>query len=181
MTARGPRANSDAIIRSARRRARANAARARKAEDVAPEEPTTVATGNLAVDPEPVEIESPEPEPKPQRQPRPRRQAVPAPDLTALPRPAFVAGLLSLIVVAIVGLLLLNTTINSDSFHLQELRDDKVEMTRTEQALEDDLSRLNTLNNLEAAAERLGMEEPDTVTYLDLETGETYEIPRNGN
>ncbi|MFC4336320.1 hypothetical protein [Salininema proteolyticum] len=193
MTDNGPRANADEIIRAARRRARAEASRSRQ-QQAALEDPSTVGDltdGGLALDPA-YEVETapeapaaprtaPRTSPRPRRAAEPSRRALTAPDIAAVPRPAFVTGVISLVAVAIVGLLLLNASINNDSYRLDELKDQQASMTETEQALDDELSQLKTPNNLEAAAERLGLVEPEKVTYMDLETGEKFDSPRSGD
>ncbi|WP_100444906.1 hypothetical protein [Glycomyces xiaoerkulensis] len=188
---RRPQADADEIIKAARRRARAASSRRRALIGEAGEAP--VADGALAVQPAADPVESPaeapaaperrtEPEPQPQRRTRTseRPAARPAPDPVEVPRPAFVAGVLALVVAGIVGLLLLNTVINEDAYHLQELRSEQAQLSQAEQELADELSQLNSPNNLEAEASRYGMERPDKVTYLYLPEGETVEVPWSG-
>ncbi|WP_051704115.1 hypothetical protein [Glycomyces sp. NRRL B-16210] len=179
---RRPQADPEEIIKAARRRARAASSRRRSLVGEASEAP--VFDGNLAMQPAPVEapVETPVESPaSPQREtvvlPRTRPTAKPAPEPVDVPRPAFVGGIAALVVAGIVGLLLLNTVINEDAYHLQELRGNASELDQTEQALADELTNLNSPNSLAAEAERFGMERPDTVTYLYLPGGETVEMP----
>ncbi|RRS00764.1 hypothetical protein [Glycomyces terrestris] len=186
---RRAQADPEEIIKAARRRARAASSRRRSlvgdAEAAAP-----AFDGNLAMQPAPVEtpVEAPAEAPAaPQREtvviPRTktaeRPSAKPAPEPVEVPRPAFVGGIVGLVVAGIVGLLLLNTVINEDAYHLQELRTQADELDQTEQALADELTNLNSPNNLEAEAVRFGMVHPEKVTFLYLPGGETVEVPWN--
>lgn len=188
---RRPQADPEEIIKAARRRARAASSRRRSLVGEAADAP--VFDGNLAVQPAPVErpVEAPpvESPASPQREtvvlprtrPTERTAASPAPEPVEVPRPAFVGGIAALVIAGIVGLLLLNTVINEDAYHLQELRSNQAELNQAEQALADELTNLNSPNSLAAEAERLGMERPDTVTYLYLPGGETVEMPRSND
>jgi hypothetical protein len=185
---RRPRADADEIIKAARRRARAASSRRRNLIGEAGDGPLT--DGSLALQPEAAvaaPVEAPAlPETAPEREARPRvrervrPQAKPAPEPVEMPRPAFVAGVIALVVAGIVGLLLLNTVINEDAYHLQELRGDQAVLDQTEQTLADELNTFNSPNNLEARADEFGMVRPDTVTVLYLPSGETVEMPWSG-
>lgn len=187
---RRAQADPDEIIKAARRRARAASSRRRGLVGDA-DESAPVFEGNLAVQPATVPVEAPpvetpaESPAAPQREtvvlPRTRTQtkAKPAPEPVEVPRPAFVGGILALVVAGIFGLLVLNTVINEDAYRLQELRTQAGELDQTEQALQDELSQLDTPVNLQAQAELYGMERPEKVTYLYLPGGETVEVPWN--
>jgi cell division protein FtsB len=86
---------------------------------------------------------------------------------------------LALVVAGIFGLLVLNTVINEDAYRLQELRTQAGELDQTEQALEDELSNLDTPVNLQARAQEFGMVHPEKVTFLYLPGGDTVEVPWN--
>ncbi|GAA2262115.1 hypothetical protein GCM10009853_014020 [Glycomyces scopariae] len=184
---RRAQADPEEIIKAARRRARAASSRRRSLVGDAADAPAF--DGNLAVQPAPVEtpVEVPDAPAAPQREtvviPRTetaeRPAAKPAPEPVEVPRPAFVGGIVGLVVAGIVGLLLLNTVINEDAYHLQELRTQANELDQSEQALADELTNLNSPNNLEAEASRFGMVHPDKVTFLYLPGGETVEMPWN--
>jgi len=181
---RRAQADPEEIIKAARRRARAASSRRRSL--VGETDDAAAFDGNLAVQPAPVEVPVEAPA-APQREtvvlPRTRTEtrpsAKPAPEPVEVPRPAFVGGVIALVVAGIVGLLLLNTVINEDAYRLQELRTQAGELDQSEQALADELTELNSPNNLEAAALRYGMERPDRVTFLYLPGGETVEVPWN--
>lgn len=179
---RRAQADPEEIIKAARRRARAASSRRRSLVGDPGDAP--VFDGNLAVQPAPAEtpVETPA---APQREtvvlPRTttaeRPAAKPAPEPVEVPRPAFVGGVIALVVAGIVGLLLLNTVINEDAYRLQELRTQAGELDQTEQTLADELTNLNSPNNLEAAAQQYGMVRPEKVTYLYLPGGQTVELP----
>jgi hypothetical protein len=182
---RRAQADPEEIIKAARRRARAASSRRRGLVGDGADAP--VFDGNLAVQPATVPVEAPpvEAPAAPQRETvvlprtRPETKAKPAPEPVEVPRPAFVGGILALVVAGIVGLLVLNTVINEDAYRLQELRTQAGELDQTEQALADELTTLNSPNNLEAEAIRYGMVHPEKVTYLYLPGGETVEMPWN--
>ncbi|SDD66796.1 hypothetical protein [Glycomyces harbinensis] len=184
---RRAQADPEEIIKAARRRARAASSRRRSLVGESADAP--VFDGNLAVQPETVPIDLPpvEAPAAPQREtvviPRTKTAERPAtkaaPEPVEVPRPAFVGGIIALVVAGIVGLLLLNAVINQDAYRLQELRTQAGELDQTEQALADELTNLNSPNNLEAAALRYGMVHPEKVTYLYLPGGETIELPWN--
>lgn len=182
---RRPQADADEIIKAARRRARAASSRRRALVGEPSESP--VVDGSLAVQPETVPVETPVapgerkteplPAPSPRRAERPK--AAPAPEPVEVPRPAFIGGMLALVVAGIVGLLLLNTVINEDAYYLQDLRGQSSDLAQTEQELSDELSKLASPNNLEAMAEQYGMEEPKKV-LLYLPEGDIVEVPWSG-
>ncbi|WP_051392991.1 hypothetical protein [Glycomyces arizonensis] len=180
---RRPRADADEIIKAARRRARAASSRRRSLVGEAGEAP--VVDGSLAVQPEAVPVEAPperkaEPEPVKRARTAPRPAAKPAAEPVELPRPAFVGGVLALVVAGIVGLLLLNTVINEDAYRLQDLRTEAADLDQTEQELQSELNELKSPNNLEVKASQYGMVEPDKVVHLNLSDGSTVEVPWNG-
>ncbi|MFG3341444.1 hypothetical protein [Glycomyces sp. NPDC048151] len=189
---RRAQADPDEIIKAARRRARAASSRRRGLVGDA-DESAPVFEGSLAVQPAAAPVEAPhetaphETPAAPQREtvvlPRTRTetkpQAKPAPEPVEVPRPAFVGGVLALVVAGIFGLLVLNTVINEDAYRLQELRTQAGELDQTEQALEDELSQLDTPGNLQAMAETYGMVQPEKVTFLYLPGGELVEVPRD--
>ncbi|MEV3937156.1 hypothetical protein AB0K52_14410 [Glycomyces sp. NPDC049804] len=184
---RRAQADPDEIIKAARRRARAASSRRRGLVGDADESVAPVFEGNLAVQPATAPVEAPpvETPAAPQREtvvlPRTRTEtkAKPAPEPVEVPRPAFVGGILALVVAGIFGLLVLNTVINEDAYRLQELRTQAGELDQTEQALEDELANLDTPVNLQAQADLYGMVHPDKVTFLYLPGGETVEVPWN--
>ncbi|WP_051325763.1 hypothetical protein [Glycomyces tenuis] len=184
---RRPRADADEIIKAARRRARAASSRRRSLVGEAGEAP--VVDGSLAVQPEAVPVEAPPaperrteplPRPKPTERTRTAERPAPEPEPVEMPRPAFVGGIVALVVAGIVGLLMLNTVINEDAYHLQELRTEAADLDQAEQELESELSNLNSPVNLQAKASEYGMVEPEKVIHLNLNDGTTLEVPWSG-
>ena len=177
---RSPRIDTDEIIKSARRRARAADSRKRALLGDA----TVPATdGGLALQPvpevDPAPIERPKTPPKPKRPVRkPRKVAPPEPVTTA--RAPFVLSVLALIAAGIVGLLVLNTAINENAFTLQDLREQQAVLDASEQKLADELADLSAPGNLAAAAERLGLVPADEITYLRLPDGKELAVPNPG-
>ncbi|HIW61704.1 MAG TPA: hypothetical protein H9881_04550 [Candidatus Stackebrandtia excrementipullorum] len=176
---RSPRIDTDEIIKTARRRARAADSRKRAllGESAIPE-----TDGGLALQPVPeVEtgpVEAPRTQPKRPPVRRPRRVAPPEPVTTA--RAPFVLAVLGLIAAGIVGLLVLNTAINENAFTLQDLREQQAVLDASEQQLSDELADLSSPGNLAAAAERLGLVPADDITYIRLPDGKELVMPTPG-
>lgn len=176
---RSPRIDTDEIIKSARRRARAADSRKRAllGDAVVP-----ATDGGLALQPvpevEPSPVERPERRPKRSPVRKPRQVAPPEPVATA--RAPFVLAVLALIAVGIVGLLVLNTAINENAFTLQDLREQQTVLDAAEQQLTDELADLSSPGNLAAAAERLGLVPAEDITYLRLPDGKELVMPTPG-
>lgn len=180
---RSPHIDTDEIIKSARRRARAADSRKRAllADRTTPETDGGLAL-QPALAPEPSVVERPSrPEPvAPKRRParQPRKVAPPEPVVTA--RAPFVFAVIGLIAAGIVGLLVLNTAINENAFTLQDLRQNQAVLDASEQKLTDELSDLSAPGNLAAAAERLGLVDAEDITYLRLPDGKELAMPMPG-
>ena len=89
--------------------------------------------------------------------------------------------MLAIIAAGIVGLLLLNTVINTNAYALQDLRDNQKALDASEQQLTDELAELSAPGNLAAAADQLGLVEASDVTYLRLPDGKELKMPRPGD
>lgn len=175
-----PRADAEEIIKATRRRNRAASSRRRSLMGD-PAEATAV-DGSLAVAPAVEPLEAPPiPEaPQPKARPKPSKRPVPAaPAPVALPKPAFISAMLGLVAIGILGLLLLNTVINENAFQLQEMRQEQTVLNQSEESLTNELAQLNAPGNLQAAAEEMGMEEPDEITFLHLPDGTTTQVRGN--
>ncbi|QSB03904.1 hypothetical protein [Natronoglycomyces albus] len=179
-----PRANAEEIIKATRRRTRAASSRRRALMGEPADGPIT--DGALAVAPavEPIEAppvpEAPEPKVTPKARPQRRREPAVAPDPIALPKPAFVSAMLALVAAGILGLLLLNTVINENAFQLQEMRQEQTVLNQTEESLTNELAQLNAPGNLQAAADEMGMEEPEEISFLHLPDGTTVNVRSGG-
>lgn len=106
----------------------------------------------------------------------PLRVAPPAP--VPAPRALFVFGVVLLVVIGIVGLMVLNTKINENSFRLHDLRKQQANLDAREQQLDDELVRLNAPGNLAAAARRLGLVPAGTPAFIRLPDGRVLGVPK---
>ncbi|HIV59257.1 MAG TPA: hypothetical protein H9902_15020 [Candidatus Stackebrandtia faecavium] len=173
-----PHVNTEEIIKNARRRTRAASSRRRGLIGDSADTNYGV-DGGLALQPiaEPVEEAAPQVEAQPVR--TPKTEAVPEPAPAA--RAPFVLSMLAIIAAGIVGLLLLNTVINTNAYALQDLRDNQKALDASEQQLTDELAELSAPGNLAAAADQLGLVEASDVTYLRLPDGKELKMPRPGD
>lgn len=101
---------------------------------------------------------------------RPRLRAVPA----AVTRPArtpFVVLVLLVLAAGLVGLLLLNTSLQQGSFHLAELERSTTELRDRQQALAREVALLEAPGSLARRAMSLGMIPDTSPAYLRLPEG----------
>jgi hypothetical protein len=101
----------------------------------------------------------------------------PAPALP-LPRAPFVVLMIVLVVVGVVGVLVLNTKINEDSFRLADLRANQASLDLQEQQLRQQLADLESPNNLMAAATRLGLVPAGDPAFISLPDGRVVGLPQ---
>jgi hypothetical protein len=141
-------------------------------------------TGNVALQPQPRQVEasvavradravSPERSVDTSDQ---LRVAPPAP-VTA-PRAPFVALILAVVVAGVLGILVLNTRINQNAFHLEKLRDQQRELDLRQQQLTEDLALAESPNSLAAAARRLGLVPAGTPAFIQLPDGRKLGVPQ---
>jgi cell division protein FtsB len=111
--------------------------------------------------------------------PRPARPVPPRPPLRAVPagrpRPArapFVALVVTLLTLGLLGLLLLNTALAEGAFRVQDLEGRNAELAQQEQQLEQEIARLGTPQVLSERARDLGMVPSGPPAFLDPATGE---------
>lgn len=128
--------------------------------------------------------------PRPVRLPRPRRRsewvsdvtpaAVPdAPPLpVSLPKAPFLALIVGLVVVGVMGVLVLHTKINEGSFRINDLRSTQAALDQQEQQLEQQLAVLSDPGNLRAAATRLGLVPAGTTAFISLPDGRVVGVPQ---
>ncbi|MGA8115454.1 MAG: hypothetical protein WCA46_17450 [Actinocatenispora sp.] len=107
---------------------------------------------------------------------RATRTAPPVP--VAAPRAPFVALVVGLVVAGIVGLLVLNTAINSSSLSLQHLRDKQEALDAQEQQLNQELADRESPGSLRAAATRLGLVPAGTTAFIRLPDGKVIGVPQ---
>lgn len=117
------------------------------------------------------------PTPAPPRRDQGARLAPPPAPVTA-PRTPFVMLVLALVAAGIVGLLVLNTKINENSFRLEGLRDRQASLEIREQQLRSDLDARQTPGNLTAAARMLGLVRDESPAFLYLPDGRVVEVPQ---
>ncbi|POM23997.1 Cell division protein FtsL [Actinomadura rubteroloni] len=147
---RGARGRAAAKARPAAR----TAARTRPATETRPEprtEPRTDARTEARV------------EPRAERAARPTRGSA--------PRAPFVLLIIGLLGGALVSLLLLNTVLAEDAFTLTRLQRDNKILAQQKQGLEEEIAREEAPESLRKKAEQLGMRQPDTLAWLDADTG----------
>jgi len=119
---------------------------------------------------------------RPQRREEPKRAArkpglrVAPPVPVTVPRTPFVLLVLGIVTVGIVGLLLLNTSVNAGAFRLQQMRDRQTALDTQEQELSRDLADREATGSLAAEAARLGMGPPKNSAFI-LPDGRTIGVP----
>lgn len=106
----------------------------------------------------------------------PLRVAPPTP--VSSPRAPFVFGVVLLVVMGIVGLMVLNTKINENSFRLHDLRKQQASLDSQEQQLKEDLVWRTAPGNLAAAARRLGLVPAGTPAFIRLPDGRVLGVPK---
>lgn len=106
--------------------------------------------------------------------PVPRRRAVltvvPAREVAA-PRAPFVVAVVSLLVAGLIGLLVLNTVLGKDSFHLHELRGENRALLDQEQALVREVEALRSPATIAEKALAMGMVPAGPPAFLRLPDG----------
>ena len=131
-------------------------------------------------------------EPAPQRKPdgrpdsrpgrdgqRPRlRVAPPAP--VSAPRAPFVALVLVLVLLGVIGILVLNTRIAENAFKLDALRTKQSTLDRDEERLRSDLANKESPVTLASRAKQLGLVPSRTPAFLLLPDGTKLEMPGPG-
>lgn len=107
---------------------------------------------------------------------RPRlRVAPPAP--VSAPRAPFVALVLVLVLIGVIGILVLNTRIAENAFRLDALRTKQSTLDRDEERLRSDLASKESPVTLAARAKQLGLVPSRTPAFLLLPDGTKLEMP----
>jgi hypothetical protein len=96
----------------------------------------------------------------------------------ALPRAPFVVLVLGLVAAGIVGLLVLNTAINTGSLRVQQLRSQQSTLDDQEQQLNQQLADLESPGNLQAAAIRMGLVPAGQTAFIRLPDGKVIGVPQ---
>jgi hypothetical protein len=96
----------------------------------------------------------------------------------AVPRAPFLLGVLSLVVVGVLGILVLNTKINQNSFVLDDLKARQAALDLQEQQLARELQEKESPGNLSAAAKRLGLVPAGRPAFINLPDGTVVGVPQ---
>jgi hypothetical protein len=96
----------------------------------------------------------------------------------ALPRAPFLILMVGLVVAGVLGVLVLNTKINENSFRLNDLRASQAALDLREQQLHQNLADLEAPGNLRAAATRLGLVPAGTPAFINLPDGRVVGVPQ---
>lgn len=128
-----------------------------------------------------------QPQGQPDRSPRSRPEPGPAvsvdvtpdapPAPVTAPRAPFVLLVLILVSAGIVGLLVLNTEINENSYRLEQMRERQLALDTREQQLSSQLADRQSPGNLAAAARRLGLVPAHDPAFLRLPDGRVFRVP----
>jgi hypothetical protein len=106
------------------------------------------------------------------------RVAPPAP--ISAPRAPFVAVVIALVVAGVLGILVINTKTNENSFRISKLQDNQATLDNQQQQLDNQIAGYKMPGNLDAAARRLGLVKADTPAYIRLPDGKIIGIPKPG-
>ncbi len=110
--------------------------------------------------------------------PVPAEQSAPAPLPVALPRAPFVLLMVGIVALGVLGVLVLNTKINENSFRLDNLRSQQATLDLQEQQLDGQLADRESAGSLSAAAARLGLVPAGTPAFLNLPDGRVVGVPQ---
>ncbi|MEU4236593.1 hypothetical protein [Actinoplanes sp. NPDC026619] len=111
----------------------------------------------------------------------PRLRVAPPMPISA-PRAPFVASVIGLVVVGVIGILLINTKTNENSFRIADLQKQGAVLDSQQQDLQNQLIDASSVGNLDAAARRLGLVKADNLAKLRLPDGKIIGVltPVNG-
>jgi hypothetical protein len=104
------------------------------------------------------------------------RVAPPAP--VSGPRAPFVALILVVVVGGVLGILLVNTRINENAFHLDRLQKQQAALDLREQQLQKQIAEHEAPGNLAAAARKLGLVESESTAFIRLPDGKVVGVPQ---
>ena len=96
------------------------------------------------------------------------------------PRAPFIAVVIALVIVGVIGILLINTKTNENSFEISRLQDQQTALDNQQQQLENQLAVYDSVGNLDAAAKRLGLVKADAPAYIRLPDGKVIGVPKPG-
>jgi type II secretory pathway pseudopilin PulG len=107
-----------------------------------------------------------------------RRLRVAPPLPVTVARAPFVAMLLSVVVVGVIGILVLTTMINANQFTLNDLQNRQAGLNQQEQQLQQNLAQQESPGSLVAAAHRLGLVPAGTLAYITMPNGTIAGVPQ---
>jgi type II secretory pathway pseudopilin PulG len=108
-----------------------------------------------------------------------RRRLLVAPPLPVnVARAPFVAMLIGIVVVGVVGILVLTTMINANQFRLNDLQNKQAGLNQTEQQLQQNLAQQESPGSLVAAAHKLGLVPAGTLAYIQMPDGSVVGVPQ---
>lgn len=103
-----------------------------------------------------------------------RQRAAPA------PRVPFVASVVTLLAVGLVGLLVLNTSLQRSAYAVTDLRTRAAQLSLREQDLQTQVARLEAPERLASVAAAAGMVRNDSPAFLSLSTGKVLGVAEPG-
>jgi hypothetical protein len=108
-----------------------------------------------------------------------RRRLLVAPPLPVnVARAPFVAMLIGVVVLGVVGILVLTTMINANQFRLNDLQSKQAGLNQTEQQLQQNLAQQESPGSLVAAAHKLGLVPAGTLAYIQMPDGSVVGVPQ---
>jgi len=103
------------------------------------------------------------------------RVAPPAP--ISAPRAPFVAVMIALVIAGVLGILLVNTKTNENSFQISKLQDEQTTLDNQQQELENQLAHYESVGNLDALAKAQGLVK-GTPAWIRLPDGRIIGVPK---
>lgn len=108
-----------------------------------------------------------------------RRRLLVAPPLPVnVARAPFVAMLIGVVVLGVVGILVLTTMINANQFRLNDLQTKQAGLNQQEQQLQQNLAQQESPGSLVAAAHKLGLVPAGTLAYIQMPDGSVVGVPQ---
>ena len=110
----------------------------------------------------------------------PRLRVAPPPPIHGGPRAPFVASVIGLVIVGVLGILLINTETNANSFRIDDLKKQNTALENQRQDLDQQVVEASSIGNLDAAARRLGLVKAKTedVAQIRLPDGKILNLPK---
>jgi hypothetical protein len=106
----------------------------------------------------------------------PRLQVAP-PAPISVPRAPFVAAMIGVVIVGVLGILLINTKTNENSFRIADLQNQASKLDSQQQDLDNQLVEISSIGHLDAAARRLGLIKADKPALIRLPDGKMIGVP----